>query len=368
MKILYLSNSKIPSRTANSIHVMKMCNAFVKNGHDVYLMCEQNGRITNETYDYYDTEKGSFKIYPFKYRKIKGLGRYIYSFHSKKLSSVVSPDLIYGRNLYSIFLCRNLNIPLIYESHSPPNNRIQLVIQKMLFENKNFRSLVVISAALKNEYVKTFGKIVEDKIIIAHDGADPVVRKEHDIITEVNKIGYIGHLYPGRGIELIGELSKSLPEHEFHLVGGIEEDIEYWKQKFYTRKNIIFHGYVPHSGIEEIRKKFDVLIAPYQKKVSVSGGKGDTSKWMSPLKIFEYMSSGKPIISSDIKVLREVLENNYNSILCDPENTNEWINAIIKLSNDMELSNKIAKTAQNNFLNKYTWDVRAEKVLNKLYK
>mgnify|MGYP001195289087 FL=1 len=38
MKILYISNSIIPSRTANSIHVMKMCQAFADNGHEVILL------------------------------------------------------------------------------------------------------------------------------------------------------------------------------------------------------------------------------------------------------------------------------------------------------------------------------------------
>ena len=69
-------------------------------------------------------------------------------------------------------------------------------------------------------------------------------------------------------------------------------------------------------------------MAPYADDVRVSGDKLDTSKFMSPLKIFEYMSNKKIIVSSNNQVLREILKNNLNCILCNYKNPIEWANKI----------------------------------------
>ena len=66
MKILYISKSIIPSRTANSIHVMKMCQAFADNGHEVVLLAPNiknkvEKRCIQISYEYYGVKK-NFKI------------------------------------------------------------------------------------------------------------------------------------------------------------------------------------------------------------------------------------------------------------------------------------------------------------------
>ena len=106
----------------------------------------------------------------------------------------------------------------------------------------------------------------------------------------------------------------------------------------------------------------DLLLAPYQKNTIVPGNRVTTS-WMSPLKIFEYMSSGTPFIASNIKVLREVLINNYNCLLCEPENLLDWKNAILLILNKKRLNNKLIKNALNDFNKMYSWQIRAKKII-----
>jgi glycosyltransferase involved in cell wall biosynthesis len=109
------------------------------------------------------------------------------------------------------------------------------------------------------------------------------------------------------------------------------------------------------------RNSFDILLAPYEKKVSIFGSnKGDTSKFMSPLKIFEYMSHKKPIIASDLPVIREIL-NEKNSILVKPDDIELWINSIEKLKN-LQNREVIANQALSDFYN-YTWKNRAQLVV-----
>lgn len=107
----------------------------------------------------------------------------------------------------------------------------------------------------------------------------------------------------------------------------------------------------------------DILLMPYQKKVFLENGITDTSKWMSPMKMFEYLACGKPIISSDLPVLREVLKNNINSILVESDNINEWDSAIKLLIINKELRSKLGRNAYIDFKFNYTWEIRAKKII-----
>ena len=106
----------------------------------------------------------------------------------------------------------------------------------------------------------------------------------------------------------------------------------------------------------------DILLMPYQKKVSIGQKNHDTSGWMSPLKMFEYMSSNTAIISSNHDVLKEVLNTN-NAILCDYNNKDDWIKAIEKLENDKNFAKKISENAYKDFIENYTWNKRAKKII-----
>ena len=143
-------------------------------------------------------------------------------------------------------------------------------------------------------------------------------------------------------------------------------------KKKLNSNNIFFLGFQNQDNCNFLRHKFDYLIAPYQKKVYVHGAvsenvdkksKLETSKWMSPLKIFEYMGSGRAIISSDIAVLHEVLVNEFNCLVVKPDDLKSWLNAFLKLQNDDTLLYKISKNARKDFLKNYTWSKRVKNIL-----
>ena len=92
-------------------------------------------------------------------------------------------------------------------------------------------------------------------------------------------------------------------------------------------------------------RQMDILLCPYQKQVYLKDQKTSTSSIMSPLKLFEYMSTKKVIISSNLNVLREVLINNVNCFLANPRNTQEWVNLIIRISKNKNLYNTISTKA-----------------------
>jgi len=141
------------------------------------------------------------------------------------------------------------------------------------------------------------------------------------------------------------------------------QDIEHWKAKVAGIKNIFFHGFYPHAQVFSIMKKMDVLLAPNLTSVKGSDGITDIGKWTSPLKLFEYMAAKKPILASNIEVLREVLVHEKNSILCDPDDNEAWQAGLRRLLSDRELADQLTFKAFADLTEKYTWSKRAVTLL-----
>ncbi len=140
--------------------------------------------------------------------------------------------------------------------------------------------------------------------------------------------GYTGHLYAGRGGELMIELAARLPEITFLLVGGEPPDVARLQAKVNARQldNVILTGFIPNADLPLYQAACDVLLMPYQKPVAASSG-GDIAPYLSPMKLFEYLACGRAILSSDLPVLREVL-NPANAVLLDPETSRAWAAAL----------------------------------------
>jgi glycosyltransferase involved in cell wall biosynthesis len=219
---------------------------------------------------------------------------------------------------------------------------------------------VVISDALRKHYEDSYPALV-DSVRTAPDAADEVPIS----VTSRNpgnlRVGYVGHLYQGRGIELIAQLAERCSWAEFHVIGGVPKDIDEWRARCQDRRNIVFHGFCPPAEVPARMSRLDVMLAPYQRAVTTYGERHDTSRWMSPLKIFEYMAAGKPMIASDLPVLREVL-NESNAMLVDPEDVDAWAGALTALR-DPERRQRLGSRAHSDFREAHTWEQRAHRVL-----
>lgn len=366
MKIVYISTSEIPSRTANSIHVMKMCSAFSSLGHEVILVVPAiKGSNQECPFTYYGTSK-NFKIKKLFWGKFRGVA-YIFSVIAALYSSKLKPDLVISREITASYFSSRIKVKTIGEIHAPVHD--MGIINKFFFnkavKNEYFSHLILITQSLKKYYLENYPQ-TSKKIIVFPDSADPIDTglMPYDIKTRSGlNIGYVGHLYKGKGMEVIYQVACNSPNDFFHIVGGLENDIDYWTKKCSDLDNIIFHGYVPQSHTSKFLLSFDVLLLPNQREVSQHGANADIGKWTSPLKAFEYMSVGKPILVSNIPVLKEIFIDNFNCILCNPENHNSWIHAIDRLRKSKHLRERLSNNSKNEFLKEYTWKKRAENIL-----
>lgn len=372
MRILYLSSSTIPSRAANSVHVMKMCQALAANGHEATLLAKRPlSPPTTNDYDHYGVAP-SFHISKCPLPPAPFLNRFWIFYEMlwvrRQVAHMPSPDLLYARRIYNLAALASLRIPMILELHDLPHHRLLKSLIGWLIRQPHFVRLVVISAALGDAVQEIYPDLPPEKLVVAHDGADELAI--HVTAAEPRlpgrpgafRVGYVGHLYPGRGIDIITALAEQLPEIDFHIIGGDEADIHYWQQQ-YPGDNLFFHGYAPPKEVSQYTSQFDVVLAPYQRKVLGAGRDRDTARWMSPLKIFEYMAAGKAIVCSDLAPLREVLRHRENALLCPPDDATAWVKAVSELKTDADLRLRLGEQALQQFQTHYTWQKRAESVL-----
>jgi glycosyltransferase involved in cell wall biosynthesis len=233
-----------------------------------------------------------------------------------------------------------------------------------LLRCKQLQRLVVISEALKQYFVQRH-RVSPDRILVAHDGADLPTECEPLPLGDSARlrVGYVGHLDPGKGTDVIHRLAMLCPFAHFHLIGGRTEDISAWRVRTGGVDNMTFHGFVEPGQVERYRKAMDVLLVPYQKSVLIQG-RLDTAQWMSPLKVFEYMASRRPMVISDLPVLREVV-NERNAIIVPPDDMDQWRQALVRLR-DPALRQRVADAAYADFVAHHTWHQRAQSVLRGL--
>ncbi len=367
LRIAYLSGSIIPSRQANSVHVMKMCQALAKAGHDVVLGAIAGAEPDGDDFTTYGVDP-CFRIVKHATRGGGLAARLGYALAiPRKLRGVIRPDLVYGRHLLSLSVAARWGAPVVFEAHQAPT-QLERAVERRLFARGNFARLVVISGALRDEYRRLHPKLAGQRILVAHDAADvPPADALHGASTGGAgrlQVGYVGHLYPGKGMEIMAPLAARLPGVDFHVVGGTDQEIAAWRQRTAGSENLHYHGHVPPADTEAHRAAMDILLVPCQATVLTAAGAGaaEISRWMSPLKVFESMASRRPMIASDLPVLREVLRHGETALLAPPDDLEAWVAAIERLR-DPALRRRLADRAAARFVACHTWAHRAESVL-----
>jgi glycosyltransferase involved in cell wall biosynthesis len=364
VRIAYIANSAVPSRTANSINVMKMCGAMAGLGHDVVLYVPDRWpkEPAPDVFDFYGVGP-TFRICVLPWRRMKGRS-YLFFLSAVAMARRDSAALVYTRLVPAAWVAAVRGFDVIVELHAPPQGLGRLLLAR-LAATPRLRRVVCISAALA-ERIEHDHPAVRDRLIVAHDGADDPPAGESVTLgpgTYRIEAAYAGHLYAGKGMEIISGLARACPWARFHVVGGSIADIETWAANLHGVGNVIFHGFVPHGRVSFYLRAADVLLAPYQRRVSPHGGHSDISRWMSPLKLFEYMAVCRPIICSDLPTLREVLEDGVTAVLCDPASLDCWVEALTTLADDAVHGASLAARARSAFEERYSWSARAGRIL-----
>ncbi|ABK42698.1 glycosyl transferase, group 1 [Magnetococcus marinus MC-1] len=276
-------------------------------------------------------------------------------------------DLVYTRTYPLLAYTLKLGIPTVVETHSPPGRNEEADAMLSLADHPNLVALTTISEPLAERY-RAFG-VPADKIMVLPDGVDlerfePALtlaeaRQQLGLPLNQSIATYVGHLYEGRGIDTLLSAALKQPKVLFLIVGGYAKDMERWQHRAAQMglENVRFEGFVANERVPLYLWAGDVLVMPY-------GNACTTTEWMSPLKLFEYMAAGRPIIASDFPILREVLENGKNGLLVPPDDGEALAAAMDALLADAPRRQALGAAALHQ-VRPYSWVNRVEQVINR---
>ncbi len=378
MKIIYVTNSRMPTEKAHGFQIMKMCEAFSNAGIDIELWIPKRiNPIKDSPFHYYNIrETFNIKRIPvidfMPFEKFLGpiaslIGSISFAiFILFYLPKQDTENLIYSRDQFACWFLNFLRKKFVYEIHSFPKN---LHWYKRLW-HRAYR-LVAITQGLKNLLIKQ--GIKAEKIMVAPDGVDlgafnAVKQPKEELKIELGfstsdfLVGYIGRfktLGMEKGIKtMIETLSILEKDIKMVFVGGEESEIKEYKNlanRFNVLAQCVFIEYQPRAKAIKYIKAMDVLVIPFPNAPHYAF-------YASPLKLFEYMASGCPIIASDLPALREIL-NDKNALFFKPDDASGLARAVKMIKSSQMLGYHLSQQALAD-VKEYTWTKRAEKILN----
>ena len=217
---------------------MKMCQAMTQDGYEVELFAPAYQRPFMNLQDLLRTYgiKRPFKI-TWLADSFRGWG---YAYRATRAAQRAGVDIVYARSLQGAMLASRAGIPTWYEAHDLPRGRLAPIYFYWLRTSQNFRYLIVITEALERMFRQyLLGSFPEQQIIVAPDGVDleqfvdlkppAVAKRQLNIASDQYVAGYAGHLYAGRGVDVIIGCAERLSDVLFLVVGGEPSDIAYWQ-------------------------------------------------------------------------------------------------------------------------------------------
>ncbi len=371
MKLIYATSISYPSTLANRIQTLAMAREFRRLLGDDFILGGKNLTVlaTAKAKGSQDGQGSQVD----EYGTVVSFGiskSFILGWKYASLAKRFGATHIYCREhrllafiqLYNALFFRR---PLAYyfEAHDMPARGLRLFVKTL----RRCAGVVAITRGLKEALIEV--GIDRRSILVAPDGIDLARFGATGVYTDTAsarmKLGlletasvalYAGHLYAWKGADTLAEAAKILGNAvQCVFVGGKERDIAEFKARHRDAENVILTGPKPHADIPACLAAADVLILPNSAKEDIS------RLYTSPMKMFEYMASGKPIVASDLPSIREVL-GPHNAVLCAPDDPKSLAAAIRSVLADPAAAQKRAAQAAAD-VKAYTWEKRAGNVL-----
>ena len=375
MKILYVANLRLPTEKAHGLQIMKTIEAFIDLGHEVILLVPRRRNPINESVkDFYHLrqlpkiayvpnyvavlEPVFHKLYFVLQRILFGVSAYIYGLFS-------DADVVYSREITISFFLSLSGKKVVYEDHEPKGRFRSLYV----FFLKHIPFKVVVALNLLDLY-RSAG-ISTKAVIYAPNGvdldefknipADRGVWREFGLRPDKKIALYVGHFYAWKGVYTLLDAAKSLVNREDYqvvLIGGTSVDHE--KVRTYIEKHAIEHvtllSFMSHRDVVGLMKSADILVLPNTAREERS------KNYTTPIKLFEYMASGVPIVATDVPSFAPYIKNGENAFLCEADNPQALAQVIAEAAYS-PTREKVATNAQKT-AESYTWEARVRAILD----
>jgi glycosyltransferase involved in cell wall biosynthesis len=258
--------------------------------------------------------------------------------------------------------------------HADNSGKLGAWWMRQFWKSNGRKVMTVTTSALRNALERsTKLQFRDEAVLLAPNGVElekydglpnPVEARRQLNLPDGLTVGFTGHIYPGRGADLLFALAKEMPQVNFLWVGGTPELVEFWRGKLTEANatNVTMTGFVKHESIPLYQAAADILLMPYSRSIEASSGQ-DIAEVINPMKMFEYMASGRAMVSADLQSIREVL-NDGNAVFCEPADIGMWKAAIESLLADESRRQALGSQARRDVA-QLTWVKREQRILEK---
>jgi glycosyltransferase involved in cell wall biosynthesis len=389
VRILYLADIRFPLERANGIQTMETCHALAARGHAVTLLVRPDTRQPpQDPFAFYEVPAlDALRIERALVAGPQTSRRAAYvAIAVARGTGQTRQDLIFTRDLglasVLLRLPRRLRAPIVYEAHgiaaetaaalptllsdgaaaSPA--KLQRLAGREARVWQRADGYVTITAGLADALRQRFGS--RDALAIVPDGtriddadaAESVPRDPRGPEPPFI-VGYAGHLYPWQGVDLVIDVISRLPDTRGLIVGGHEAEPDLARLKALATRlgsadRIMFTGMLAPRDARRRLQDVDVLVLP-------NPASAISNRFTSPLKLFDYMASKRPIVASNLPSIREILHDKETALLVDAGNADAIAAGIRTLQADRALGARLATRAFDE-VKMYTWSERARRL------
>lgn len=366
MRTLYIHSSELPSKRANSVHALAMVAALLRKGHDVHLLaptivggmsailnalpCETQTATRRLTV----TSAHSSQLgVP---RRLRMLAAALSTLRSARY------DIAISRFIPIALLAPLVRTTLLIDVHMPPRHMSRgmhaIFLLLKWFSPKNVR-ILAISRVLKTLIESDYPGLHVSGV--AHDGAfctnHTITLEEY--LTRPFSCVFVGSLNRGKGYDMLIQIAKAMPEVPFHIFGDGDSNQTDCDP---VPQNVSLHGRIRPSDVLAAISKHAIFMNPAQPGMTTYGNNEDISQYNSPLKLFEAMSVGLPVVTSDFPNIREIVSDS-DALLVKHDDLAGWLAAIDHLRRDPRFAFAVGERARLRFEEQFEWAHRCDKFI-----
>ncbi len=395
MRLLYLAASEFPIRQARGIQIAHTVAGLAALGHTVTLVAGGTGG---------PDEAGSFGFYGLETPERVRLVR-VPTWHppvppGTRWTSVASriwvgthlsalrlalpmlamserPDAVFARGLRVADLALrsrgSRGVPLLYELHFLDSLNLEEDDGRRTARSERWRNLearvlnaaagIITLTAPAREVLTERYALRGDSIEVVPSGTSATELEREPSARESDLAIYAGQLQDWKGVELLVDALALVPGARLEVIGGLSRPghpdrnqlgLAARAQASGVAERVIFSGPLPYPEVQRRLRRAAVATIPLRDTVT---GRIFTS----PLKAFDYMWSGTPIVASDLPSVRDVLTHERNALLSPPGEVAAFGAAMRRLFSDPRLGERLAQQASED-VRGFTWQARAERI------
>jgi glycosyltransferase involved in cell wall biosynthesis len=377
-ELIYFANNRLPTEKAHGLQIVQMSEALANAGYEVTLIAPNrfntpDMRAIESLWDHYGVEANFafhrlpcldlFPIFP-RFHVALLIQTFTYIISILIWSVFHRADVLYTRDLF-IGFALSLFRPqttLVYEVHQLHGSRAGQRVQGFVAR----RAYVVPITSHLAEKMRALGA---QRVQTEHDGfraarfaglpSQAEARAEVSWPPDAFIVGWIGRLHMlglDKGVGQLGEALKQVSEASLAVIGGPDEMVAILRQRWIAagldEARFLAAGQVPPERVPVYLRAFDICAMPHPWTEQFA-------YYTSPIKLFEYMASGRPIVASDLPAFAEVLRHDETALLVPPGDVDALAAAIRRLQSDRDLCERLGAQAQVD-VQHYTWDARAQ--------